>query len=327
MSESMNAASLNLDGVIKMLGEGPTKTVDPQVTIDHETDGGDHFRSRVSYWVDEDDRGFAWLLQPKKKGKHPLVLCPHQTRAFGKDGPAGLADEPQYRYALDLVHQGFVCFAPDEFCAGERLKPGQKAYDTSEFYRRWPEWSAVGKSLWDLQRAVDFLITWDWIDANRIGIIGHSLGGHSSLLLAAFDSRIKVAVACTGIPILRTEPSRWEYSRTHPAEYIYYPRLRPYLDRPDALPFDYDVIAKQVAPRSLLLILPLNDEYTPGNAGWLDATKGISDHYAAMNHVEQFAVYFHHQGHCFPPEARAMAQEWLKKTLMGKTIQPKGQSR
>jgi cephalosporin-C deacetylase-like acetyl esterase len=320
MSESMNAASLNLDGVVKMLGEGPTKIVDPQVMIDRETDCGDHFRSRVSYWVDEDDRGYAWLLQPKKKGKFPLVLCPHQTKVFGKDGPVGLADEPQYHYALDLVRQGFVCFAPDEFCAGERLKPSQKAYDTSEFYQRWPEWSAVGKSLWDLQRAVDFLVTLNFIDADRIGEIGHSLGGHSSLLLAAFDSRVKAAVVCTGVPILRTEPRRWEYSRTDPAEYIYYPRLRPYLDHPETLPFDYDEIAKMIAPRSLLMILPLNDEYTPGNAGWLEASRGISEYYAKKNHPENFATYFHNQGHCFPPEAREMAYEWLMKHLTASLV-------
>jgi cephalosporin-C deacetylase-like acetyl esterase len=299
----------------EMLGQGPTKTVDPQVTIDHETDCGDHWRSRVSYWVDEGDRGFAWLLQPRKKGTYPLVLCPHQTRAFGKDGPAGLADEPAYHYALDLVRQGVVCFAPDEFCAGERLGPGEKAYDTTKFYRRWPKWSAVGKSLWDLRRALDFLVTWDFIDADRIGVIGHSLGGHSSLLLAAFDPRITVAVVCTGIPLLRTEPRRWEYARTDPAEYIYYPRLRPYLEHPETLVFDYDEIAQQVAPRVLLLILALNDEYTPGNAGWLDATRGIREHYAATNHPEHFGVYFHNQGHCFPPEARALAQGWLKKHL------------
>ena len=309
-----------IDSLLDMLGRGPQKTVDPDVVIEPPTDGGDHIRSRVSYWVDEGDRGHAWLLCPKKKGKFPLVLCPHQTKAFGKDGPVGLADEPQYHYALDLVRRGFACFAPDEFCAGERLSPGEKAYDTTKFYQRWPEWSAVGKSLWDLQRAMDFLVTWDFIDTDRIGAIGHSLGGHSSLLLAAFDPRIRAAATCAGVPILRTEPRRREYSRTNPAEYIYCPRLRPYLDHPETLPFDYDDIAKRVAPRSLLMIHALNDEYTPGNAAWLDASQGISEQYAKINHPENFAVYFHNQGHCFPPEARSLAMEWLVKHLMASLV-------
>ena len=47
-------------------------------------------------------------------------------------------------------------------------------------------------------RALDLLQTLPRVDPARIGSIGHSLGGHNTLFLAAFDQRIKAAVSNCG---------------------------------------------------------------------------------------------------------------------------------
>jgi len=299
--------------LIDFLGKGPTEIVEPRPKVEDETDCGEYVRRLISYRLEADDMGWAYLFLPKAfSGPRPLVLCPHPTRAVGKDCPAGLDPKyPELAYAVHLVQRGFVCFAPDDFVAGQRLKPGQKPYDTFDLHQRWPEWTAVGKSLWDLQRALDFLVQYDFVDSSRIGATGHSLGGHDSLILAAFDPRIRAAAINCGVPILKAEPRRKEWARADDHDYVYYQTLRKYMDRPETLPFDFDQVAMAVSPRALLMIHALNDEYFHNAAAWLAASGRVSDNFTAAGNPEVFAAYFHRKGHSFPAEARALAYEWL----------------
>jgi dienelactone hydrolase len=315
MAESVEDHHMEL---IDFLGKGPTEIVDPRPTVEEETDCGEYIRRLISFHVEAEEVGYGYLLLPKAfSAPLPLVICPHQTKASGKDCPTGLdpKEDPQYHYAVHLVRQGFACFAPDDFVAGRRLKPGQKPYDTFDLHQRWPAWTAVGKSLWDLQRAVDFLVKYDFIDSSRIGATGHSLGGHDSLILAAFDQRIRAAAINCGAPLLKTDPRRKEWARTDDHDYVYFQTLRKYMDRPETLPFDFDLVAMAVAPRALLMIHALNDEYFHNTAAWLEASGRISDHFNAAGRPEAFATYFHRKGHCFPAEARALAYEWLNAHL------------
>ncbi|MBI4530570.1 MAG: dipeptidyl aminopeptidase, partial [Candidatus Latescibacteria bacterium] len=41
------------------------------------------------------------------------------------------------------------------------------AYDTTPVYQRHPDWSAMGKAVWDAQRAVDYLTSLDIVDPER----------------------------------------------------------------------------------------------------------------------------------------------------------------
>ena len=47
-------------------------------------------------------------------------------------------------------------------------------------------------------RAVDLLQQRDEVDPRRIGVIGHSLGGHNAMFVAAFDERLAVIVSSCG---------------------------------------------------------------------------------------------------------------------------------
>lgn len=55
--------------------------------------------------------------------------------------------------------------------------------------------SIHGKAAWDTMRAVDYLQTLPFVDAEAIGMVGHSYGGHSTLFTAALEPRIKAAFA------------------------------------------------------------------------------------------------------------------------------------
>ena len=54
------------------------------------------------------------------------------------------------------------------------------------------------KGIWNHTRAVDLLQSLPEVDAERIGCIGHSLGGHNTIFVGVFDTRLKVLVSSCG---------------------------------------------------------------------------------------------------------------------------------
>ena len=58
-----------------------------------------------------------------------------------------------------------------------------------------PKWSGVGKLVADTKLMIDAVASDRRVDENRIGIIGHSLGGKMAFYTGCLDDRIKVIVA------------------------------------------------------------------------------------------------------------------------------------
>ena len=56
----------------------------------------------------------------------------------------------------------------------------------------------VGERLDPILRAVDLLCSLPEVDPARIGVIGHSLGGHNAIFVALFDDRLKAVVSSCG---------------------------------------------------------------------------------------------------------------------------------
>jgi len=104
--------------------------------------------------------------------------------------------EPEsQQLGLKLARRGFVVFCPRCF-----LWQGMSEYRQAveEFARRHPKTLGMHKMLYDAIRGVDVLVSLPEVDQNRIGAVGHSLGAKETLYLAAFDERIKAAVASEG---------------------------------------------------------------------------------------------------------------------------------
>jgi dienelactone hydrolase len=133
----------------------------------------------VSIQVQADDRMPAYLLIPKnRKGRVPAIVCFYGTTSGeGKLTTVGLTPHKNRAFAIDMVEAGFVAFAADYLRDGERVSPGKRPYDTTEFYAQFPDWSVHGKDAWDTMRAIDYLQTLDVVDPDKIGMVGHSYGG------------------------------------------------------------------------------------------------------------------------------------------------------
>ena len=142
-------------------------------------------RIKLTYLAEEGDRVPAYLLVPhNRKGRLPAMLCLHQTTRPGKAEPAGLAGLPNLHYAHELAERGYVALAPDYPSFGDYAYK----FDSPNYV------SGTMKGIVNHRRAVDLLVSLPEVDPERIGVIGHSLGGHNSLFVAAFDERIKAVV-------------------------------------------------------------------------------------------------------------------------------------
>ena len=152
-------------------------------------------RQLISYQVESDERAHAYLGIPLDlSDKAPAVVALHGTYPNGKMRAAGLVDNPDKAYLDHLCRRGYVVIAPEHFVSGHRL-PEEGPYETGRFYEKHPEWTAVGKFTYEHSIAIDVLETLDFVDSQNLGALGHSLGGHGTFFLAAYDDRIKAAAS------------------------------------------------------------------------------------------------------------------------------------
>lgn len=301
------------EAVLSIIGKPEAKKCPLHPRTIKEEDKKTYIRRKISYWVEKDDRVNAYVLIPKGLIKtFPAVLCLHGTRPEGKDvlmDLPGIEHRDCYDYALDLVKRGYVTLSPDHICAGERIEQGYAAYDTTFFYNKYPNWSAVGKSIWDNMRAIDYLCSLDFVDANRIGCMGHSLGGHSSIFAAAFDKRIKVSFSCCGLATFVGDKKRLNWSRDH--WYIYMPKLRPLFLKGKKAPFDWHEVVSLIAPRAFLNSTALNDSCFSSTDAVAELGIKVNKVYRLLGKEDYFSNYLHGQRHSFEPEAKALAYSWF----------------
>ncbi|MDE3178997.1 MAG: prolyl oligopeptidase family serine peptidase [Acidobacteriota bacterium] len=315
-----------------ILGSPPASkpALDPKVTEEVSLDT--FTRRKLVYHAGADDSlpsyyGTvpAYLLIPKKlKGRAPAVVCPHQTTQLGMKEPAGLGGDPRLWTALSLVNRGYVTFTYDALCFGARHKPGSGHYgDAMEFYRAHHGWSLMSKMAWDLSRGIDFLETLDFVDPKRIGCIGSSHGGYTTLFSMAYDERIAAGVCNCGFDTLRYDGNVWRWSFATALT----PRLGFYLSSPyinmgfysgvpDSevinTPVDLHEIAALVAPRPLFLSVSDTDTVFP-NSGWSarKALQLLEPIYELFDKPKQIKALYFNGGHTFPQEVSSSAYDWL----------------
>jgi len=299
-----------------VLGEFPTATVPLEPQVVSQEDMGTYLLQKVRYQVEPDESCPAWLLLPKPlTHRQPAVLCCHQTVPPGKDEPAGvLAQRGGLALAKELVTRGYVCLAPDSITAGERVYPGAVPFDTAPFYARHPHWSALGKMLWDHQRALDFLCMLDAVDSDRLGVIGHSLGGENAIMLGAFDHRIKAtAASCAYTPFaVDPTPERW----CRASWFVYLPRLRGYVSEGRHPPFTWVEVLSLLAPRAFHYSYALGDECFPGGEAVAQDMTKLGRLYDLLGCRQKFANHQDPGEHRYPRPAREAAYRTLKAVLV-----------
>jgi dienelactone hydrolase len=296
-----------LEGMQQAMGPfpAPERRADLDVQISESVETDHYVRHTLTFVAEPDDRVPAYLLVPKGlNGKAPAMLCLHQTVAIGKGEPAGLGDRRTLHYAHELAQRGYVCLAPDYPSFGDYR------YDFAAHRDRYASGSM--KAIWNNVRAIDLLESLPEVDKDRMGCIGHSLGGHNALFTAAFEPRITAVVTSCGFTAFHHyyggKLAGWTSDR-------YMPRIRDvYENNPDRVPFDFYEVLGAIAPRSIFVNAPLHDDNfdVEGVRKVIEEVGGV---YRLLNASDNLHAEYPDSGHDFPDEVRMQAYEWLDERL------------
>lgn len=306
---------------LSRLGEMPeTCPLDARTETTQQEAG--YVRERVTFAVSPGVRIPAFLLIPDDlAAPAPAVLCIHQHNGeyhLGKSEPAGLEGNPDLAYALELCQRGYVTLAPDleafeerQATAAEREHWQTLAHYPPEggMYERFvaTRYLQQGSSLQaryvhDLARAVDYLQARPEVDGERIGAIGHSLGGQEVCWSLLHDRRLKAGVCSCGIGTFATI-FRDGVNHNFAA---YAPGL---LTVGDA-----DALIAAIAPTPLLM--------TAGSEDWIFPIDGVRqighaarEAYAGASAPDAFRLLDFEGGHGCPSPIRAECYAWLDRWL------------
>jgi dienelactone hydrolase len=309
-----------LAGVGKVFGPMPREKVSLDPKVLSEQDCGRYVRRKVSIQVQPADRMPAYLLVPKNRNrKVPAVVCFYGTTiGAGKETTVGLSGgkpgtppEKNRDYAVWMAEAGFVAFAGDYLRDGERLPLSARPYDTTDFYRRFPDWSVHGKDAWDTMRAIDYLQSLDFVDPDRIGMVGHSYGGHSTLFTTALEPRIKAAVANGPVSDFLHHGMHWAVPKGAGNSQSL-PAMRPYvLDPTLPPPVTFYKFTALIAPRPLLVGQAVG-ERRPMEEENHAAVRQV---YEALGSPGKVKYVWYPGDHDFPPAMRQAAVEWFRRHL------------
>ncbi len=284
------------------------------IRIEQVEDAGKYMRFKLSYAAEsfrgaqetEVDRVPAYLLVPHAQPTAlPAMLCLHPTQfELGKAQICGLGGQASRFYAHELAEAGYVCLAPDY--------PGFADYKY-DFAANQAEYaSGTMKAIWNNIRGLDLLETLPCVDRDRIGAIGHSLGGHNALFTAAFDQRIRCVISSCGFNTFadyyQGNLKGWSSDR-------YMPRIATQFELdPKKMPFDFPEVLAAIAPRPTFVNAPLDDSNF-AVVGVRKCEASLKPLLRILEREQQTVFVYPKAEHDFPTEIRNQCYAWLQENL------------
>lgn len=296
-----------LKGMQEAMGKFPDRTKTSSIEARKlETFEGKGFtRETVAFSSGDGDDIVAdvYYPEPRPQSPVPAMLALHPTGALGKRIVAGDGPRENRQYALELAQRGYVVIAPDY--------PSFGALSDYDFEKD-TYVSGTMKGIVNHMRSVDFLEQLDLVDSTRIGVIGHSLGGHNAIFVGVFDPRIKVIVSSCGWTPFHDyyggQIKGWTSDR-------YMPLLRTkYQLDPDQVPFDFYELIAALAPRPFYSNSPISDSNFDVN-GVKKAIPKAKEVYELFGAGENLQVRYPACEHDFPTEIRTEAYKFIDAAL------------
>jgi dienelactone hydrolase len=258
---------------------------------------------------------YGYLAIPKGANKNTsVVIALHQTTNVGKDEVMGLGGDVNMAYGKKFFENGFVVISPDVFVAGENYNT-VLGWDTSSFYQKFPGWSAMGKMLHDHLSTTRFARK--EYPHSCIAVVGHSLGGHNAIFLAAFDENIDVVVSSAGFESIATDREAMRWSRD--SWFVYMPLLRQYtaMEAPRQVPWDFEDLLNIIFPRPVMIIQGMNDD------SWNnpESVKSIVNKANAIyknNGLPEINTIFHYNGHGFGSRLQQKSVDFVRESCSQK---------
>lgn len=253
-------------------------------------------RILIRYQVEPGRMVRAYVLKPHAATDErlPAVVAFHGTSPTTFQKLVGLDGEAERHMGLRLAQAGFVVICPENYLWEEKsylasvervlsLHPGSKG---------------MAVMLMDGKRAVDVLESLTYVDPQRIGTYGHSLGAKEAMYLAAFDERVCAAVASEGGVGLTF--TNWD------APWYLGKEIRQ-----EGFSHDHHEIVALIAPKPFLVLAGEQGRgCADGDRTWPYIVVGqqVTGLYEKPNRM---ALWNHGQGHRLSPESGDKVIEWL----------------
>ncbi len=253
--------------VLELVGDFPEPVpLDPQVVERTSSDG--ITREKVVIQTHEGVHLPLYLLVPEENrdGQAIVALHGHGGRGgYGKEQVAGVIGDDSvlqrqirrldYNYGLRFAQEGYITITPDFRSFGERTEALPRSnYDPCDVnffrYACYDRENFIRYQIWDGMRAIDYLMSREEVNPDRVGLTGLSYGGRMTMYIGALDKRMKVCVASGAMNFLKERKTIGIIcgSQTLPGLLTY---------------GDTREIFGLIAPRPLLMQLGTNDATSP----------------------------------------------------------------
>ena len=201
-----------LPAVRATLGRMPEKVpLNPEVQAEWTEDG--LVKQRVIFDVEEGLSASAYVFRPADaRGRLPGILACHGHGPFGKESVMGNRGSPEkaekiqrnnYDYGRQMAIAGFAVLALDWRGFGDRddrRKPnfidnygGRDPCNMMYLRANLFGMTVLGMDVHDGMRGLDYLCDQEFVDPERIGVMGLSFGGTMTTWMSIVDPRIKAA--------------------------------------------------------------------------------------------------------------------------------------
>lgn len=258
---------------------------------DHEQRDGYEAR-KIRFNLSEWSRVPAYLLVPEGKGPFPAIVLLHDHGAhfsIGKEkmvrpfhvAPEVMEDADQWasqcydgQYVGDyLARHGYVVLAVDALFWGERGRKEGTSYDAqqalaSNFLQMGASWGAFINV--DDMRSAEFLASLPFVDKERVGSLGFSMGAYRSWMLAALTDVVRASASICWMNTTEHLMTLTNNQNKGGSAYaMLIPALRRYLDYPH--------VASIACPKPTLFFNGTRDKLFP--------IEGVKEAYREMEAV------------------------------------------
>jgi dienelactone hydrolase len=175
----------------------PAKTpLEPVVTGTYQGNGFVvdmiHYQSRPGLYVTGNLYRPA-SVEPGQRLPAVLYVCGHAVN--GRNG-----NKTSYQSnGIWFARHGYVCLVLDTLQMGEIAAIHHGTYREQRWWWHSRGYTSAGVECWNGVRGIDYLVSRNDVDPQRIAVTGISGGGAATFWIAAADERVKVAVPVSGM--------------------------------------------------------------------------------------------------------------------------------
>ncbi|MFO0915544.1 MAG: prolyl oligopeptidase family serine peptidase [Pirellulales bacterium] len=287
-----------------MLGLSPLPEKTPlQPHVTGTLNRGDYFVDKLHYQSRPGLYVTANLYRPAKPApgkKLPAVLyvCGHSNR--GRNG-----NKVAYQsHGIWFARHGYICLMVDTLQLGEIAAFHHGTYNLQRWWWHSRGYTPAGVEAWNGIRGIDYLLSRDDVDPERIAVTGISGGGAATFWIAAADSRVRLAVPVSGMADLESYVAHDVINGHCDCMFLY-----------NTFQWPWTRIAGLVAPRPLLFVNSDNDSIFPmdANERVINRLERLYSLYGASDHVDAVVSV---GGHAYRQDIRQAVYRFMNSHLM-----------